>query len=229
MLLAVVDQLYLRGLQRTQALKHFSCDRAGSECVHHPYIEGLMASRNPRLHGKIEGAKGRCAVPGCRCVGEYRAPIRPGNFDGPGEYRLLCLDHVRAHNAKYNYFQGMSPEEISDAQSPLAGWERPSRRFAHNADPTPAWQDFADPLDAIAANFRRADRGPPQRFTKEERRALSVLGLGEDAELHAVRRNYSKLVRRYHPDRNGGDRSHEAMLAKVIDAWQLLKRARAFA
>ena len=121
-------------------------------------------------------------------------------------------------------------EEISDAQSPLAGWERPSRRFAHNgADPMPAWSDFADPLEAIAASFRRADRGPPQRFTKEERRALGVLGLGEDAELHAVRRNYSKLVRRYHPDRNGGDRSHEGMLAKVIDAWQLLKKAKAFA
>lgn len=189
-----------------------------------------MASRNPRMHGKVEGATGRCAVPGCKGRGEYRAPVQPANFDGPGAYRLLCLDHVRAHNAKYNYFEGMSPEEIADAQGPLGGWERPSRRFAHSgSDPTPAWSDFADPLDAIAANFRRADRGPPQRFTKEERRALGVLGLGEDAELHAVRRNYSKLVRRYHPDRNGGDRSHEAMLAKVIDAWQLLKKARAFA
>ena len=174
-----------------------------------------MASRNPRMHGKVEGARGRCAVPGCRARGEYRAPVQPANFDGPGAYRLLCLDHVREHNTKYNYFAGMSPEEISDAQSPIAGWERPSRRFAHNSDPTPAWADFADPLDAIAARFRTADRGPPQRFTKEERRALSVLGLGEDAELHAVRHNYSKLVRRYHPDRNGGDRSHEAMLAKV--------------
>jgi len=227
---AVVDKLDFRRLQRIEALEHFPCDRAGSECVHDTYIGGLMASRNPRMHGKVEGATERCAVPGCKGRGEYRAPVQPANFDGPGAYRLLCLDHVREHNTKYNYFEGMSPEEISDAQSPLAGWERPSRRFAHNgADPMPAWADFADPLDAIAASFRRADRGPPQRFSKEERRALSVLGLGEDAELHAVRRNYSKLVRRYHPDRNGGDRSHEALLAKVIDAWQLLKKAKAFA
>ena len=40
---------------------------------------------------------------------------------------------------------------------------------------------------------------------------------------------YSQLVRRYHPDRNGGDRSQEARLGAVIDAWQLLKTARAFA
>lgn len=188
-----------------------------------------MASRNPKLHGKVEGATGRCAVPGCRQVGEYKATLRPANFDGPGQYWLLCLDHVREHNSKYNYFHGMSAEEISDAQSPLAGWERPSRRFAHAADPMPAWNDFADPLDAIAANFRRADRGPPQRFTRNEKRALGILGLGEDVDLHAVRASYSKLVRRFHPDRNGGDRSQEKKLAQVIEAWQTLKTARAFA
>ena len=188
-----------------------------------------MASSNQRLHGKVDGAHGRCAVPGCRCVGEFRAPIQPGNFDGPGEYSLLCLDHVREHNRRYNYFEGMSPDEISEAQSPIAGWDRPSRRCAHNADRTPAWADFADPLDAIAANFRRADRGPPQRFTPNERKALGVLGLAEDAELHAVRKSYSKLVRRFHPDRNGGDRSYEKKLGEVIDAWQTLKQAKAFA
>ena len=169
-------------------------------------------------------------MPGCRALGEYKAPVQPANFDGPGQYQLLCLDHVRAHNSKYNYFEGMSPDEITDAQRPLAGWERPSRRFADSgADPAPAWSDFADPLDAIATRFRRAERGPPQRFNREEKRALDSLGLGEDADLHAVRQRYSQLVRRYHPDRNGGDRSQESRLGEVIDAWQLLKKARAFA
>ena len=182
------------------------------------------------MHGKVEGATGRCAVPSCKGLGEYKAPVQPANFDGPGAFRLLCLDHVRQHNAKYNYFDGMSPEEIAEAQGPLGGWERPSRRFVNSgADSTPAWNDFADPLDAIAARFRRADRGPPQRFTPNERRALSSLGLGEDADLHAVRKRYSALVRRFHPDRNGGDRSQERKLGQVIDAWQTLKRAKAFA
>lgn len=182
------------------------------------------------MHGKIEGATGRCAVPGCKAVGEFRAPIQPANFDGPGIYRLLCLDHVRQHNSRYNYFEGMSADEIAEAQGPLGGWQRPSRSFAHHgADPMPAWNDFADPLDAIAASFRRADRGPPQRFTPNERRALGILGLGEDADLHSVRSSYSKLVRRFHPDRNGGDRSQEKKLGEVIDAWQTLKTAKAFA
>lgn len=194
-----------------------------------------MASRNPRMHGKVEGAAGLCAVPGCGEPGEYRAPLEPANFNGPGSWRLLCLEHVRAHNAAYNFFDGMSPDEIADAQSPLGGWERSTRAFATvGGDPAPAWADFRDPLDAIAGRFRggRAARGsdsPGSRFSAGERRALSILGLGDDTDLHAVRKRYSELVRRFHPDRNGGDRRHEERLGQVISAWQTLKGSAALA
>ena len=182
------------------------------------------------MHGKVEGATGRCAVRGCRSPGEYKAPVQPANFDGPGVYRLLCLDHVREHNAKYNFFDGMSPDEIAEAQTPYAGWERSARAFAHaGADPAPSWSDFSDPLDAISARFRHAKREESSRFTRAERRSLSVLGLGEDSTLNAVRSQYSKLVRRFHPDRNGGDRSHEERLREVIEAYQTLRKSPAFA
>ena len=43
------------------------------------------------------------------------------------------------------------------------------------------------------------------------------------------RQSYSQLVRRYHPDKNGGDRAHEARLLAVIEAYQLLRKSAAFA
>ena len=183
------------------------------------------------MHGRVEGARARCAVAGCSAPGEYKAPLQPANFDGPGAWRFLCLDHVREHNSKYNYFEGMSPDEIQRAQSPLGGWERPSHRFAANgADPPPRWSDFADPLDAISGRFGRVrESGSHSRFSKLERRALAVLGLGEDADRRKLRQHYSGLVRRYHPDKNGGDRSHEGRVGEVIEAYQLLKKAPAFA
>ena len=180
----------------------------------------------------MEGARARCAVPGCDAPGEFKAPLEPANFDGPGTWRFLCLEHVREHNAKYNYFEGMSTDEIHEAQSPLGGWERPSRRFAANgSDPPPKWSDFSDPLDAISGRFGtiRDRPGKPSRFSKPERRALSVLGLAEDTDLHSIRHRYSALVRRYHPDKNGGDRSHERKLGEVIEAYQLLRKSGAFA
>ena len=192
-----------------------------------------MAAKFEKWKGRIEGAADRCGVRGCGEPGEFRAPLTPGDFDGPGQWHYLCLEHVRVHNSRYNYFAGMSSDEISAAQSPIAGWERETRAFAGGGgDPPPAWRDFADPLDAIAARFRpEARRGAAavERFTSGERRALGVMGLKDDVDRLALRQRYSELVRRYHPDRNGGDRSLEDQLRGVIEAYQLLKGARAFA
>lgn len=194
-----------------------------------------------RFHGRVEGNARPCNRAGCREPGEFRAPDpsgrRPG-FDGPGNWQWLCLDHVREFNAGYNYFQGMTREEIEEAQMPLGGWDRESRAFRPTAgvDSPPRWSDFHDPLDAISARFRQrtADAMPKERadgiaLTGEDRRALQTLGLGLDADRKALRARYSELVRKYHPDRNGGDRSHEKKLQGVVEAYQHLRRAAPFA
>jgi curved DNA-binding protein CbpA len=67
------------------------------------------------------------------------------------------------------------------------------------------------------------------RFSPDEARALEVMGLGSDTDKTRLRRRYSELVRRYHPDRNGGDRKHEARLGEVVEAYQLLKKSAALA
>lgn len=194
------------------------------------------ARRSPRFHGRIEGTGRVCAEPGCAEPGEFRAPPLAGvghGFDGPGGFRWLCLDHVRAFNARYNFFEGMTAEEIHHAQRPLAGWERETRAFAANAgDRPPRWADFADPLEAIQGRFGQAPaagRKDGRPLTPGDRKALEALGLGIDATLHEVRKRYSERVRRFHPDRNGGDRSHEAQLRQVIEAYQLLRKSAAFA
>ena len=193
---------------------------------------------NTRFHGRVEAAGRACEEPGCAEPGEFRAPAPEGprpRGEGPGQYRWLCLDHVRAFNAGYNFFSGMTPDEINDAQRPYSGWERETRAFAANgADRPPKWGDFADPLDAIGARFRdrmaaergRADGKP---LSGADRQALKVLGLGTDADRKELRSRYSELVRKFHPDRNGGDRSHERALQAVIEAYQQLRRAPAFA
>lgn len=190
-----------------------------------------MASKQEKWKGRVQGAAERCAARGCAEPGEFRAPLIPGDFNGPGSWRYYCLDHVRTHNARYNYFEGMSPEEIQAAQSPIAGWERATRAFTGaGADRTPAWRDFSDPLDAIAARYRpEMRRRGVDRFTAAERHALGVMDLKDDIDRTALRQRYSELVRRFHPDRNGGDRSFEGRLGEVIAAYQALKGSRAFA
>lgn len=194
--------------------------------------------KHDRFHGRHQAPGRQCDWPGCEEAGEFRAPGgNPPGFDGPGEYRWFCLDHVRAFNAGYDYFAGMTPEEILRAQMPISGWERQTRAFSPTAgiDSPPRWADFTDPLEAIRARSREhmrarrpAERQDGHVVTPDERRALELLGLPLDADRRALRQRYSELVRRYHPDRNGGDRSFETRLQGVVEAYQLLRRAAAF-
>lgn len=191
--------------------------------------------RREKFHGRYEGADRLCGAPGCEKPGEFRAPGGRGpGFDGPGEWRWFCLAHVRQFNAGYDWFAGMSAAEILAAQSPIAGWASESRVFRADAvaDAMPRWADFADPLDAIGARAerlrRRAREGREQRhdrFSPREREALGTMGLSPATDRQALRRRYWELVRRYHPDRNGGDRSQEGRLARVVEAYQVLRRA----
>jgi hypothetical protein len=194
---------------------------------------------NARFHGRVEAEGRLCAHPGCAEPGEFRAPPlegtgRPG--DGPPPFRWLCLAHVREFNSGYNFFKGMSPDEIHDAQRPFSGWERETRAFnaTGGADRPPRWADFADPLDAIGARFRdrmkeQVERKDGRPLSGRDREAMRTLSLEVDADRTALRKRYSELVRRYHPDRNGGDRRYETRLQQVIEAYQQLKGSPAFA
>lgn len=198
--------------------------------------------KQDKFHGRVSGSDRECDAPGCREAGEFRAPgQRSAGFDGPGNYRWFCLDHVRAFNSEYDWFAGMSADEILAAQHPAAGWATETRAFRADAgvDGVPRWADFSDPLDAIgsrASDIKARARGRSyaapagdRRFTPREREALSVMGLGCDTDRTGLRKRYSELVRRFHPDRNGGDRSQEARLQRVVEAYQVLRKAAAFA
>jgi hypothetical protein len=132
----------------------------------------------------------------------------------------------------------MSADEILEAQHPVFGWRRETKAFRPDGGigNVPRWADYDDPLDAIsarAADIRRRAAGASQgnfgRFTPREREALNAMGLGGDIDRTGLRRRYSELVRKYHPDRNGGDRSHEGKLSRVVEAYQLLRKSAVFA
>lgn len=188
--------------------------------------------RGSRFHGRVEhDAPQACAAEGCAQAGEFRAPGGSRGNDGQRDWRWLCLDHVREFNSRYNYFDGMSPDEIAAAQSPHPSWDRKTRAFASNAY---ARGDIDDPLGILSGRygtgaFVHATARNGRVLSAKDRSALSVLRLDDEASLADIRRRYTELVRRFHPDANGGDRTHERQLQDVIDAYTHLKSAAAFA
>jgi DnaJ-class molecular chaperone len=72
---------------------------------------------------------------------------------------------------------------------------------------------------------RRSERRPPEAraVRNAERKALDALGLEADASAHEVKMRFKTLVKRHHPDANGGDRSSEDRLREIIQAYNYLK------
>ena len=79
--------------------------------------------------------------------------------------------------------------------------------------------------------LRHAVRRSPRRrlLPQNERRALDILGIEDQAKRDEIRARYKALVKDLHPDLNGGRRDDEERLSHVIWAWEQLKSSRNFA
>jgi hypothetical protein len=179
-----------------------------------------------------------CEHPGCKAAGQFRAPKGRGQ---EGRYWQFCLAHVRAYNATYNYFAGMTDAAVVAYQKDAIVGHRPTWAMGVNptskpeadgaAPPVRDWE-YLDPLGVLKGeNFKQARKAKPEaepkrpRFSGPVRRALDVLGLDETADGPTIKAQYKSLVKRFHPDANGGDRSFEERLRDIIKAHDALKTA----
>jgi DnaJ-domain-containing protein 1 len=64
---------------------------------------------------------------------------------------------------------------------------------------------------------------PPPRYNALAIKALLTLELGGDATPAKIKSRYKELVKRHHPDANGGDRSSEERLREIIQAYNFLR------
>ncbi|MGH6932240.1 MAG: J domain-containing protein [Dongiaceae bacterium] len=168
-----------------------------------------------------------CEHPDCGHDGLYRAPKSPRRLN---EYFWFCLDHVRAYNRSWNYCEGMAEPEIESAIRSATCWERPTWPLGQRR----RYWDIADGLEAAIGRFgdgpASGDRpagAPPSGPNSADSKALKMLGLVRPVSWAAVRARYKQLVKRLHPDANGGDKSAEERLKLVNQAYSTLKsRAR---
>ncbi len=211
------------------------------------------AKAGARAGAGAAASEAACEAQGCIGAGLYRAPK---GRKQEGEYWRFCIDHVRAYNAAYNYFDGMNDAAVEAYQkdaiighrptwsmgvNPTAGTEgrktdgsKGASKGASKGEKPEAERDwaYADPLGILRANGlggsgRRQAAPEPQRprHSAAVRKALDVMGLDENADTAAIKAQYKTLVKRFHPDANGGDRSFEERLRDIIRAHDVLRAA----
>jgi len=177
-----------------------------------------------------------CEWPGCAQAATHRAPK---GRNQEREYWRFCLDHVREYNASYNFFAGMSDDAVARYQKDAITGHRPTWKMGmvggqRSAKPRSrhafeGHEGADDPFEMFGELGGRARRGETRQEAERrtvrnaERKALHALGLETDAERTEIKSRFKELVKRHHPDANGGDRGSEDKLREIIEAYNYLK------
>lgn len=162
-------------------------------------------------------------MPGCPNAGEFRAPK---SRDTLTDYWWFCLEHVRAYNAGWDFYKGMSPGQIEAQLRSDTGWQRPTWPLGSmGAHAALEEEMLRDPLGVFqSGRVNRAAAQPPKETAPPElRQPLATLGLAWPVTLDVVKTRYKDLAKRHHPDANGGDRAAEERLKTINLAYAAVR------
>ena len=196
------------------------------------YFEKIKV--RPDKEAELKSRAPTCQWDGCAEAGTHRAPV--GRMR-EGEYFKFCFDHVREYNKGFNYFSGLADGEIARFQKEALTGHRPTWKMGSNGEARSA-PDFAQRRSGNAGYYNRVrdpfgmfDGGRTDKRTRTrklktiEARAMETLGLAEHATGAEIKARYKELVKRHHPDANGGDRGSEDRFRDVLQAYRVLKQA----
>jgi hypothetical protein len=165
-----------------------------------------------------------CEAPGCIGPGNCRVSKSPKNLS---EYFWYCAAHARVHNEAWDFFKDMGDDDIQRfrLEAP-AGIARPG--LWASAAPRRGWARPAGQQNDSHAMFAehtkpQSPRRPERQVTRLQLTAFDTLQLEPSATLNEIKARYKELVKRFHPDANGGDRGAEERLKQVIKAYGVLR------
>jgi hypothetical protein len=140
-----------------------------------------------------------CDRHGCEEPGDCPAPKSPNS----PERWMFCQRHAAEYNAGWDYFEGLSKEEAAARESAETRDNSGYREAAHYG--------WGGPGDGSRS--------------RDEMRALDLLGLEADADFEAVRRAWRSKAKEVHPDVKPGDAEAAKAFQAVQLAYEVLRQA----
>lgn len=141
-----------------------------------------------------------CDRAGCSEKADHPAPKAP---QSPEKW-WFCEVHAAEYNRSWNFFEGMSDADAAQYAKEESAAER---GFSQSRSNIYGWGGAAD----------------ESGFSATEKAALAALDLDTDADWTAVKKNYRRLAKELHPDRNPGDSTAQDRFQEVRAAYDLLK------
>jgi len=195
------------------------------------YFERIRVRPDPKVEARTNAPL--CQWDGCKEPATHRAPV---GRHREGEYFRFCFDHVREYNKNFNYFSGLKDGDIARFQKEALTGHRPTwkmgtsggARFSPEMSQQRSgragyYRNLRDPFNLFETKDEPRTR--PRQPRPLEAKALETLGLEMNATASAIKARYKELVKRHHPDANGGDRGSEERFREVLQAYRMLKQA----
>ena len=165
--------------------------------------------------------KNICEWENCKQSGDFKAPIEKDNSKN---YRWLCEEHIKLFNKSWNYFEGMNQNEIENFIKSDITWHRPTQKFGSS-------DNFFNILWNNALNdkfnfFKQENNINNLNGTKlyeQDKDALRIMELELNASWPIIQKRFKTLVKKFHPDKNAGNKQFEDKLKKITLAYSHLK------
>ena len=162
-----------------------------------------------------------CEWDSCNKNGDFKAPLEKDNSK---KFRWLCEEHIKLFNKNWNYFDGMNQNEIEDFLKSDITWHRPTQKFGSS-------DNFFNILwnNALSDKFNffksdNLDRGFNNRkLSERDKDAFVIMGLDFNTEWPTIQKKFKTLVKKFHPDKNAGNKQFEDKLKKITLAYSHLK------
>jgi len=165
--------------------------------------------------------KNICDWKNCKEVGDFKAP---NEKDNSKNFKWLCKKHIKLFNNSWDYFDGMSQVEIENFLKSDITWHRPTQKFG-SADNffNILWNNALSDKFKVFENESFASINSARKLCEKDKDAFKIMGLELNSDWVTVQKKFKTLVKKFHPDKNSGNKQYEDKLKKITLAYSHLK------
>ncbi len=162
-----------------------------------------------------------CDHKNCKKIGKYKAPIEKDNSK---KFKWLCLDHVKEFNHGWDYFKGMSDQEVCEFLKSDITWHKPTQSFSSpNNFFNILWKNTLNEEGVVFRNRHEKKIKTKINFSDKDKEAFNIIELSVGTKWDKIQNQFKKLVKKYHPDMNAGNKKFEEKLKIITLAYTQLK------
>jgi len=162
-----------------------------------------------------------CEWDNCSENGRFKAPLEKDNSK---KYRWLCEDHIKLFNKNWNYFDGMNQSEIEIFLKSDLTWHRPTQKFSSSDNFfNILWNNALDGKFSFFKYEKIINTFNGKKLNEKDKDAFKIMELDLSADWPIIQKKFKTLVKKFHPDRNAGNKEFENKLKKITLAYSHLK------